>query len=82
VSVAATAMAMTGLPAGQHGSASGLIQTMQVGGPLGIAVLVAVYEAVDGTRVQALAGAFTGSLVLSVLMLATALTVFRRRQCT
>ncbi|MEV4254574.1 MFS transporter [Spirillospora sp. NPDC049652] len=78
VSVAATAVAMTGLPAGEHGSASGLIQTMQVGGPLGIAVLVAVYEQVDGTRVQSLAGAFTGALVLSLLMLATALTVFRR----
>lgn len=78
VSVAATAVAMTDLPAGEHGGASGLIQTMQVGGPLGIAVLVAVYEQVDGTRVQSLAGAFTGALVLSLLMLATALTVFRR----
>ncbi|WP_165978025.1 MFS transporter [Actinomadura darangshiensis] len=78
VSVAATAMAMTDLPAGEHGGASGLIQAMQVGGPLGIAVLVAVYERVDGTRVQSLAGAFTGALVLSLLMLATALTVFRR----
>ncbi|MFG2003645.1 MFS transporter [Spirillospora sp. NPDC048911] len=85
VSVAATAMAMTDLPAGEHGSASGLIQTMQVGGPLGIAVLVAVYERVDGTRVQSLAGAFTGALVLSLFMLATALTAFRatrRRPCT
>lgn len=78
VSVAATAVAMTDLPAGEHGGASGLIQTMQVGGPLGIAVLVAVYEQVDGTRVQSLAGAFTGALVLSLFMLATALTVFRR----
>ncbi|MBO2452824.1 MFS transporter [Actinomadura barringtoniae] len=84
VSVAATAMAMADLPAGEHGGASGLIQTMQVGGPLGIAVLVAVYEQVGGTRVQALAGAFTGALVLSLLMLGTALTVFgtRRRPCT
>ncbi|MQA98605.1 MAG: hypothetical protein GEV11_29975 [Streptosporangiales bacterium] len=71
---------MTDLPAGEHGSASGLIQTMQVGVPLGIAVLVAVYETVDGTRVQSLAGAFTGALVLSLLMLATALTVFRTRR--
>ncbi|MES9543098.1 MFS transporter [Actinomadura sp. NPDC000600] len=78
VSVAATAIAMTGLPAGEHGGASGLIQTTQVGGPLGIAVLVAVYEEVDGSRVQSLAGAFTGALVLSLLMLVTALTVFRR----
>ncbi|WP_084338125.1 MFS transporter [Actinomadura oligospora] len=78
VSVAATAVAMTDLPEGEHGSASGLIQTMQVGGPLGVAVLVAVYEQVDGTRVQSLAGAFTGALVLSLFMLATALTVFRR----
>ncbi|RFU39588.1 MFS transporter [Actinomadura logoneensis] len=78
VSVAATAVAMTGLPAGEHGSASGLIQTTQVGGPLGVAVLVAVYERVDGPLVRALAGAFTGALVLALLMLATALTVFRR----
>jgi EmrB/QacA subfamily drug resistance transporter len=78
VSVAATAVAMTGLPAGEHGGASGLIQTMQVGGPLGIAVLVAVYEGVDGTRVQSLAGAFTGALVLCLLMLGAALTVFSR----
>jgi MFS family permease len=77
-----TLLAMDGVPVRDAGSASGMLQmSQQIGGALGVAVVVSVYAtgAVDGQFVPGLREAFSagGALAVSAAVIA-ALTVGRR----
>ncbi|MFC4909666.1 MFS transporter [Actinomadura gamaensis] len=80
VSVSATFAAMASVPSGEAGAASAVLQSMQqVGGSLGVAVLVTVDDATRGaTPADGMRGAFTAGLVLTVAMTAVAAFGFRR----
>lgn len=88
VAVAATFVAMASVPAGEAGAASAFLQSMQqIGGSLGVAVLVTAHgAATHGTaaegasRVDGMRGAFTAGAVITAVLLATALLAFRRRE--
>ncbi|MBO2445657.1 MFS transporter [Actinomadura barringtoniae] len=83
VAVAATFVAMSSVEAGESGATSALLQSMQqIGGSLGVAVLVTVNDAAarGGSQVEGMRGAFVAGAVFTVLMLVTALLVFRRRR--
>ncbi|WP_149262619.1 MFS transporter [Actinomadura sp. K4S16] len=73
VAVAATFVAMASVPAGESGAASALLQSMQqIGGSLGVAVLVTVDHAgssvVDGMRDAFTAGVgFTACMLLALV---------------
>jgi EmrB/QacA subfamily drug resistance transporter len=80
VAVAATFVALSAVPPGDSGAASGLLQSMQqVGGSLGVAVLVTAYATGDG-QVSGTVNAFTTGVVLTVCMLATSVLAFRRAE--
>ncbi|MGP4022481.1 MFS transporter [Actinomadura sp. 3N407] len=81
VAVAATFVAMASVPPGESGATSALLQSMQqIGGSLGVAVLVIVNGAAahDASPVDGMRGAFTAGVVFTVAMLALALLAFRR----
>ncbi len=76
VAVAATFVVLSSVPRLDSGAASGLLQsTQQVGGSLGVAVLITVYAAA-GTPVHRMVHAFTAGTAFTVCMLVTALTAF------
>jgi EmrB/QacA subfamily drug resistance transporter len=78
VAVAATFVALSAVPPGDSGAASGLLQSMQqVGGSLGVAVLVTAYATADGP-VSGIVHAFTTGVMLTIAMLATSALTFRR----
>jgi Na+/melibiose symporter-like transporter len=85
VAVAATFVALSSVARGDSGAASGFLQGMQqVGGSLGVAVLVTVYAAApaahgSGTRVRGIGYAFTAGVVFTAAMLVISLVGFRRR---
>ncbi|OLT23232.1 hypothetical protein BJF79_02170 [Actinomadura sp. CNU-125] len=82
VSVAATFVALASVPPGETGATSALLQSMQqIGGSLGLAVLVSVHDAAAGgaTGLDGMRGAFTAGAVFTAGMLLTALLAFRRR---
>ncbi|GAA4638914.1 MFS transporter [Actinoallomurus vinaceus] len=87
VAVAATFVAMASVPAEEAGATSAFLQSMQqIGGSLGVAVLVtangaAAHDASHGgtAQVDGMRDAFTAGAVFTVAMLATALFAFRRR---
>jgi EmrB/QacA subfamily drug resistance transporter len=77
VAVAATFVALSAVPPGDSGAASGLLQSMQqVGGSLGVAVLVTAY-ATGETSIGGTVHAFTAGVVFTACMLATSLLAFR-----
>jgi hypothetical protein len=77
VSVAATFVALSAVPPGDSGAASGLLQSMQqVGGSLGVAVLVTAY-ATGESAIGGTVHAFTAGVVFTFCMLATSLLAFR-----
>jgi EmrB/QacA subfamily drug resistance transporter len=79
VSVAATFVAMSSVPPGESGATSGLLQSMQqVGGSVGVAVLITVYASTTRREapIEGMADAFTAGLVFTVCMLATAVLAF------
>lgn len=83
VAVAATFVALSSVPRADSGAASGLLQGMQqVGGSLGVAVLVTVYasapSSLAGTQVRGIGYAFTAGVVFTVGMLVIAVAGFRR----
>jgi EmrB/QacA subfamily drug resistance transporter len=83
VAVAATFVALSSVPRADSGAASGLLQGMQqVGGSLGVAVLVTVYasapSSLAGTQVSGIGYAFTAGVVFTVGMLVIAVAGFRR----
>ncbi|MFC6929284.1 hypothetical protein ACFQHO_02225 [Actinomadura yumaensis] len=82
VAVAATFVAMASVPAGESGATSALLQSMQqIGGSLGVAVLITVNGAAarGGSQVDGMRGAFTAGVAFTAAMLVTALLGFRRR---
>lgn len=85
VAVAATFVALASVPEADSGAASGLLQAMQqVGGSLGVAVLVTVYASAapaagGGTGVEGVVWAFRVGVVFTVCMLAISVAGFGRR---
>ncbi|MDN3356282.1 MFS transporter [Actinomadura sp. DC4] len=76
VAVAATFVALSSVPRADSGAASGLLQGMQqVGGSLGVAVLVTVYASGPGS-VAGMRRAFAAGVVLTVCMLVIAVAGF------
>ena len=76
VAVAATFVALSSVPSLDSGAASGLLQsTQQVGGSLGVAVLITVYAAA-GTPVHRMVHAFTAGTAFTACMLVTAAAAF------
>lgn len=76
-----TSLAMAGVAPEQAGSASGLLQTVQqLGGAVGIAVIVSVYAAGarPGQLVPGLEGAFLTSATFALVGLAVATTLWLR----
>ncbi|MGH3378628.1 MAG: MFS transporter [Actinoallomurus sp.] len=86
VAVAATFVALSSVPRGDSGAASGFLQGMQqVGGSLGVAVLVTVYASAPaagtvGTQVRGIGYAFTAGVVFTAAMLVISVVGFRRRE--
>lgn len=81
VAVAATFVALSSVPGADSGAASGLLQGMQqVGGSLGVAVLVTVYASAasptGGTAVAGIVWAFGAGVVFTVGMLVLSLAGF------
>jgi MFS family permease len=78
VAVAATFVALSSVPRADSGAASGLLQGMQqVGGSLGVAVLVTVYASAGGVM-RGIGAAFAAGVVLTVAMLVLAVAGFGR----
>ncbi|GGP96372.1 MFS transporter [Actinomadura coerulea] len=76
VAVAATFTAMRSVPPGESGAASALLQSMQqIGGSLGVAVLVTVDHA-GSSKVDGMRDAFTAGVAFTACML-LALVAFR-----
>lgn len=76
VAVAATFTAMRSVPPGESGAASALLQSMQqIGGSLGVAVLVTVDHA-GSSKVDGMRDAFTAGVAFTACML-LALAAFR-----
>ena len=83
VAVAATFVALSPVAKADSGAASGLLQGMQqVGGSLGVAVLVTVYASAPsragGTRADGIVWAFTAGVVFTACMLVISVAGFRR----
>ncbi|MQA94587.1 MAG: MFS transporter [Streptosporangiales bacterium] len=80
VAVAATFVAMSSARPEESGATSGLLQSMQqVGGSLGVALLVTVYGLTAGPPLRGMTAAFTAGTVLTAAMLVVSLTAFRPR---
>ncbi len=76
VAVAATFVALASVPARDSGAASGLLQSMQqVGGSLGVAVLITAYA--GGGTAGGFTNAFTIGAAFTACMLAISLLTFR-----
>lgn len=83
VSVAATFVAMSRAKPQESGATSGLLQSMQqIGGSVGVAVLITAYAADLGraSPVEGMAHAFTAGAVLTAGMLVVASVGFRRKR--
>jgi EmrB/QacA subfamily drug resistance transporter len=78
-----TSLALSGVEPEHAGSASGLLQTaQQLGGAVGLAVIVSVYAANDrpGEFLPGTTPAFLTSALFALLAFVTAVTVVRRRR--
>lgn len=79
VAVAATFVALSSVPRADSGAASGLLQgVQQVGGSLGVAVLVTVYASARGS-VAGIGDAFMAGVVFTACMVVIAAVGFARR---
>lgn len=81
--VAVTVVGLSGVPAGDTGAASGVLSAMQqVGGSVGVAVLVTVYTAArhGAGMVAGIRGAFLAGTGFTIAVLLVALLVRRRSQ--
>jgi EmrB/QacA subfamily drug resistance transporter len=79
---AMTLVALTDVEAGEAGAASGMLQaTQQIGGSLGIAGLVTVFDAAGGLHSMAsgIAAGFAGGTVIMVVLTLITVFVIRRR---
>ena len=80
VAVAATFVALSSVPEGDSGATSDLLQSMQqVGGSLGLAVLITVYTTAT-TPAVGITSAFTTGVAFTACMLAMSLIAFRTPQ--
>ncbi|WP_163573190.1 MFS transporter [Fodinicola feengrottensis] len=80
ISVAAMVLGMTGIPDGEFGVASGVLQaTPPIGNTLGVAIFVTVLASLSppAPKVVGIAGGYTAGLVFGIGMIAIALLAFR-----
>ena len=78
VAVAVTFVALSSVPARDSGAASGLLQSMQqVGGSLGVAVLITAYAS-GRSPVHGVVDAFTAGAVFTLCMFVMSAAAFRR----